>query len=313
MTRADSAATVTEPADDAAKAPETAGETAGESVAEATAETAQADTQADAAPVAAIRSPREPIRDPATMENNAAYVPAFVATKKTSRLAFLSAGKPAPRVPATANKAAAIFSDTPTADRDSTTDSDNGADAHQMSLDEAIERERAAAALATGLGASNTGSNSGSDTGSVSGSDTGPEAAPESASETASVMTAETSPPAMVADSAAEVIPARRSGFVPPAPTPLPDAESVPETGNGRTSLINKISGLWTSKPQDDAVEERREPAVETSAPVDSTPSILDLPRADALNRTPEPVAAATLEKSADDLEIPAFLRRQAN
>ena len=243
------------------------------------------------------------------MENNAAYVPAFVATKKTSRLAFLSAGKPAPRVPATANKAAAIFSDTPTADRDSTTDSDNGADAHQMSLDEAIERERAAAALATGLGASNTGSNSGS----VSGSDTGPEAAPESASETASVMTAETSPPAMVADSAAEVIPARRSGFVPPAPTPLPDAESVPEAGNGRTSLINKISGLWTSKPQDDAVEERREPAVETSAPVDSTPSILDLPRADALNRTPEPVAAATLEKSADDLEIPAFLRRQAN
>ena len=117
----------------------------------------------------------------------------------------------------------------------------------------------------------------------------------------------------MVADSAAEVIPARRSGFVPPAPTPLPDAESVPEAGNGRTSLINKISGLWTSKPQDDAVEERREPAVETSAPVDSTPSILDLPRADALNRTPEPVAAATLEKSADDLEIPAFLRRQAN
>ena len=313
VTRADSAATVTEPADDAAKAPETAGESAGESVAEATAETAQVDTQADAAPVAAIRSPREPIRDPATMENNAAYVPAFVATKKTSRLAFLSAGKPAPRVPATANKAAAIFSDTPTADRDSTTDSDNGADAHQMSLDEAIERERAAAALATGLGASNTGSNSGSVSGSVSGSDTGPEAAPESASETASVMTAETSPPAMVADSAAEVIPARRSGFVPPAPTPLPDAESVPEAGNGRTSLINKISGLWTSKPQDDAVEERREPAVETSAPVDSTPSILDLPRADALNRTPEPVAAATLEKSADDLEIPAFLRRQAN
>ena len=301
VTRADSAAAVTEPADDATKA----GESAGESVAEATAETAQADTQADAAPVAAIRSPREPIRDPATMENNAAYVPAFVATKKTSRLAFLSAGKPAPRVPATANKAAAIFSDTPTADRDSTTDSDNGADAHQMSLDEAIERERAAAALATGLGASNTGSNSGSDT--------GPEAALETAPESASVMTAETSPPAMVADSAAEVIPARRSGFVPPAPTPLPDAESVPETGNGRTSLINKISGLWTSKPQDDAVEERREPAVETSAPVDSTPSILDLPRADALNRTPEPVAAATLEKSADDLEIPAFLRRQAN
>ena len=305
VTRADSAAAVTETAEDMAKAPKSTGESAGETTAETTAETAQADTQADEAPAAAIRSPREPIRDSATMENDTAYVPAFVATKKTSRLAFLSAGKPAPDVPATGNKAAAIFSDTPTADRDSTTDNCNGADAHQMSLDEAIERERAAAALATGFGGSNTASDSGPNTGL----ETGPEAAPE----TASVTAAETSPPGMVDDSAAEVIPARHSGFVPPAPTPLPDAESVPETGNGRTSLINKISGLWTRKPQDDAVEERREQAVETSTPVDSTPSILDLPRADALNRTPEPVATVTLEKSADDLEIPAFLRRQAN
>jgi len=330
MTPAIVAAAATEPAADITTAPERAGETAGETAGESTAEptmestgdSAQADVaSADVAPVAAIRSPREPIRDSTAIENDTAYVPAFVATKKTSRLAFLSEGKPAPRVPATANKAAAIFSDTPTAEQDSTTDSGtdsgNGADAHQMSLDEAIERERAAAALATGLGASNAVSKAESPTET----DAAPESAPEMASETApdtsadkvSLAAAETPMPAMVADSAAEVIPARRSGFVPPAPTPLPDAESVPETGNGRTSLINKISGLWSSKPQDDAVEERREPAVETIAPVDSTPSILDLPRADALNRAPEPVAAATLEKSADDLEIPAFLRRQAN
>ena len=40
---------------------------------------------------------------------------------------------------------------------------------------------------------------------------------------------------------------------------------------------------------------------------------ILDLPRADAMSRMPETPAAATLDSQADDLEIPAFLRRQAN
>ena len=39
-------------------------------------------------------------------------------------------------------------------------------------------------------------------------------------------------------------------------------------------------------------------------------PSILDLPRADVMSRMPEPAA---LDRQSDDLEIPAFLRRQAN
>ena len=250
-------------------------------------------------------APREPIQDASAMDDAASFVPGFVATKKTSRLAFLSTGKPAPRVAARSDGAPRsdgampIFSDKPTADmsgKDTGTAVAETAvedDPRQMSLDDAIARERAAAALATGLGASG----SGDTVASVS-----DEAAP-----------AAPAAPAMVGDTAAEVTASRRTPFVPPAPAPLPEAESVPDAGNGRTSLINKISELWTSKPQEASGDTRREPAVEALTADDSTPSILDLPRADAVNRAPEPVAAATLEKTADDLEIPAFLRRQAN
>ena len=117
----------------------------------------------------------------------------------------------------------------------------------------------------------------------------------------------------MVSDNPADVATMRREAFVPPAPAPLPEAESVPAASIGRTSLINKISGLWTSKSQDDADTDRREPAVEAAAPVDNTPSILDLPRADAITRLAEPKPKPSLETAGDDLEIPAFLRRQAN
>ncbi|MEC8091517.1 MAG: hypothetical protein VX108_02885, partial [Pseudomonadota bacterium] len=85
----------------------------------------------------------------------------------------------------------------------------------------------------------------------------------------------------------------------------------------GKTSLINKISNLWTAKPSEEAVAERREPEVDTPAEATAeepeaseTPPILDLPRADVMSRMPEPAA---LDQQSDDLEIPAFLRRQAN
>ena len=243
----------------------------------------------------------EPIRSAGSIDGNAPYEPGFVATKKTSRLAFLSTGKPAPRTPAPADAAMPIFSDKPTAAPDGSANSsdattDATTDDRQMSLDEAITRERAAASLATNLGAS------------ASTSEAAPAAisapeAPVSKPATAS----------MVGDSPADVATARREAFVPPAPAPLPEAESVPATNVGRTSLINKISGLWTSKSQDEADTDRREPAVETSAPVDNTPSILDLPRADAITHLAEPKPKPSLETAGDDLEIPAFLRRQAN
>ncbi len=243
----------------------------------------------------------EPIHSAGSIDGNAPYEPGFVATKKTSRLAFLSTGKPAPRTPAPADAAMPIFSDKPTAAPDGYANSSDATTVattndRQMSLDEAITRERAAASLATNLGASASTS----------------EAAPAGIS----APEAPVSKPAtasMVGDSPADVATARREAFVPPAPAPLPEAESVPATNVGRTSLINKISGLWTSKSQNEADTDRREPAVETSAPVDNTPSILDLPRADAITHLAEPKPKPSLETAGDDLEIPAFLRRQAN
>ena len=243
----------------------------------------------------------ETIRSADSIDGNAPYEPGFVATKKTSRLAFLSTGKPAPRTPAPADAAMPIFSDKPTAAPDGSANSsdattDATTDDRQMSLDEAITRERAAASLATNLGASAS--------------------TLEAAPATISAPEAPVSKPAtasMVGDSPADVATARREAFVPPAAAPLPEAESVPATNVGRTSLINKISGLWTSKSQDEANIDRREPAVETSAPVDNTPSILDLPRADAITHLAEPKPKPSLETAGDDLEIPAFLRRQAN
>ena len=116
-----------------------------------------------------------------------------------------------------------------------------------------------------------------------------------------------------------EGLKAPRRAFVPAEPVAMPESDSVPETGpaGGKTSLINKISNLWTAKPADGAVSQRREPEVETPAeavaeePVaPDAPSILDLSRADVMSRVPEPAA---LDRQSDDLEIPAFLRRQAN
>jgi hypothetical protein len=252
---------------------------------------------------------------PAAESEDGAIIPGFVPTKASrSRLAFLSGGRAVPMgnsEPATAH-----------ADDDA---ADNSfADEQQMSIDEAIAKDRATA-FGSGMPAS-----SGAEP------QLSPEASPESSPEPSPA------PPAaeavMVADSADELTAARRP-FIPGTPAPLPEGETVPDTApaGGKTSLINKISRLWTEKPQDETGPERREPDVEApamhvgptdtavadapaAAPAsseasreDAAPSILDLPRADAMSRMPEPAGTTTLDRQADDLEIPAFLRRQAN
>ena len=105
-----------------------------------------------------------------------------------------------------------------------------------------------------------------------------------------------------------------RLGFIPAQTTSLPDADSVPEAietpAKRPASLINKISGLWSSKPSAAEPASRKEPAIGESQP---TASILDLSRSDVVtSETTEP-AKANLEMSDDELDIPAFLRRQAN
>ena len=142
----------------------------------------------------------------------------------------------------------------------------------------------------------------------------------------------------------------KQTSFIPPAAAKVPNDVAVPPTTKAATprpSLINKISGLWSAKPE--ATPAQPANAEQTEAQADTqktdvptpdmpkmekTSSILDLPRVDMvqhgapeLSTTPAPKATApaaptsmptqptqpTLDGSGDDLDIPAFLRRQAN
>ena len=218
----------------------------------------------------------------ATDNQDGAIIPGFVPTKASrSRLAFLSSDRAA------------------TTDLTAPDASEPG-DEQQMSIDDAIAKQSAVA-----FGSS----------------------MPASAETAPAAETTTDWEPAMVGDTVDEVTAARKP-FIPGAPAAMPEDEAVPDAApaGGKTSLINKISRLWTEKPQEDATPERREPAVEagsvttgdvaaepTTAAPEAAPSILDLPRADAMSRIPESAGTTTLDRPADDLEIPAFLRRQAN
>jgi cell division protein FtsZ len=218
----------------------------------------------------------------ATDNQDGAIIPGFVPTKASrSRLAFLSSDRAA------------------TTDLTAPDASEPG-DEQQMSIDDAIAKQ-SAVAFGSGM--------------------------PASAETAPAAETTTDREPAMVGDTVDEVTAARKP-FIPGAPAAMPEDEAVPDAApaGGKTSLINKISRLWTEKPQEDATPERREPAVEagsvttgdvaaepTTAAAEAAPSILDLPRADAMSRIPEPAGTTTLDRPADDLEIPAFLRRQAN
>jgi len=111
-----------------------------------------------------------------------------------------------------------------------------------------------------------------------------------------------------------EVAAAPRVGFIPAQTTALPDADAVPvamETPAKRpASLINKISGLWSTKPDAAEPASRKEPAIGEAQP---SASILDLSRSDVVHSDVNDTDKAKLEVSVDELDIPAFLRRQAN
>ena len=102
----------------------------------------------------------------------------------------------------------------------------------------------------------------------------------------------------------------------------MPDEESVDvaaQTPVTRpSSLINRISGLWSSKPEskpaDSSDQSRIEPALDESAAKEQIAvSILDLSRPDMVGKASETVSAKAPNADEDDLDIPAFLRRQAN
>jgi cell division protein FtsZ len=115
---------------------------------------------------------------------------------------------------------------------------------------------------------------------------------------------------------------APRAKFIPAAPTNMPDEESVDvaaQTPVTRpSSLINRISGLWSSKPESKPTESndqrRSEPALDESAAKEQIAvSILDLSRSDMVEKALEAVPAKAPNDDEDNLDIPAFLRRQAN
>ena len=116
------------------------------------------------------------------------------------------------------------------------------------------------------------------------------------------------------ASEAGDTAAAPRVGFIPAQTTALPDADAVPvamETLAKRpTSLINKISGLWSTKPDAAEPASRKEPAIGEAQP---SASILDLSRSDVVHSDTYNTDNAKLEVSDDELDIPAFLRRQAN
>ncbi len=150
----------------------------------------------------------------------------------------------------------------------------------------------------------------------------------------------------LVADKSDDLLlpktPAKQTAFIPPAAAKLPEEDSVPATGRATTSrpsLINKISGLWSQKP-DSGTARKSAPDLaseKASGSAERTSSILDLPRGDMVQQGTDDSAMAsnkhktsggtpggsssdtpngiqgTLDNAGDDLEIPAFLRRQAN
>ena len=146
----------------------------------------------------------------------------------------------------------------------------------------------------------------------------------------------------LVADKADDLLlpkaPVKQTAFIPPAAAKLPEEESVPVTGEtttSRPSLINKISGLWSQKP-DSSTASKSTPDLASEKVTGSgerTSSILDLPRGDMVQQGNDDSATASnkhetsggtpdgtpdgtqgsLDNAGDDLDIPAFLRRQAN
>ncbi|WP_438996727.1 cell division protein FtsZ [Candidatus Puniceispirillum sp.] len=109
-----------------------------------------------------------------------------------------------------------------------------------------------------------------------------------------------------------------RKTFIPAAPTAMPDEASVPkaaETPTPRpTSIIKQISELWSSKPGTTDNQKRSEPNVSAKDTTeDKTSSVLDLPQSAVVKPATDPAPTAQLEQPDDELDIPAFLRRQVN
>ena len=103
--------------------------------------------------------------------------------------------------------------------------------------------------------------------------------------------------------------------FIPQAPLSV-ETDTVLETAapveRSRPTLMRKLSGLWATSKDDDAQKTKAD-EVKTDEPKAEEPKVLDLTRNDALQDS-LPIGTNTASDTQDDeLDIPAFLRRQAN
>ena len=110
--------------------------------------------------------------------------------------------------------------------------------------------------------------------------------------------------------------------FIPDATTNIPDEETVVEAAETPvrrpSSLINRISGLWTSKPNGEKAQPASvsspEPTLDEAASKDQIAvSILDLSRPEIGHQDDKTSPKPTQNLDDSELDIPAFLRRQAN
>ena len=103
---------------------------------------------------------------------------------------------------------------------------------------------------------------------------------------------------------------AEEPAFIPQAPLrvePETTLETAAPVERSRPTLMRKLSGLWATSKDDD---EQKAKADEVKA---EEPKVLDLTRNDALQDS-LPIGTNTASDTQDDeLDIPAFLRRQAN
>ena len=107
-----------------------------------------------------------------------------------------------------------------------------------------------------------------------------------------------------------------KPAFIPPAPLAVePEAslETAAPVERSRPTLMRKLSGLWATSKEDDAQEAKSNEAPAVDEAKADEPMVLDLNRNDALQDS-LPIGTNTASDSQDDeLDIPAFLRRQAN
>ncbi|MDC1382428.1 cell division protein FtsZ [Candidatus Puniceispirillum sp.] len=113
-----------------------------------------------------------------------------------------------------------------------------------------------------------------------------------------------------------------KAGFIPRVATNMPDDETVIKsfetTVKHPSGLMNRISGLWSSKPANKPPVSIDESSTDFSPNEKETKeqiaaSILDLGRSDFIKSETNVPKEPNINAHDEELDIPAFLRRQAN